>query len=125
MVPVRRLALHPAGIEAAPLRRLGAAMLALGVTLPHLPGHPGLPCPLRTVTGVPCPLCGMTTSVEATLRGDVRAAVAANPFGVLAVVVAVVLLLRPTWRRLQVPALVLLAGGAVSWAFELHRYHFL
>src|SRR5579863_451029 len=89
---VRSLALRQAEIDAVPLRWLGGAMLALGLALPHVPGDPGLPCPLRTLTGVPCPFCGLTTSVKATLHADWHGAVAANPFGILAVVVAAVLL---------------------------------
>ena len=98
-------------------------MLALGVVLPHLPGDPGLPCPLRTVTGVPCPFCGLTTSVKATLRGDLHAALVANPFGLLAVGTALVLLLRPAWRRIRLSSLTVCAGIAVSWLWELHRFH--
>ena len=112
-------------VDLQPLRYLGAAMLALGVLLPHLPGDPGLPCPLRTTTGVPCPLCGMTTSVKAALRGDLHAAFTANPFGILAVVTAFVLLARPAWRRLQLPAGLLLGGGLMAWLFQLHRFHFI
>jgi hypothetical protein len=100
-------------------------MLGLGVLLPHVPGDPGLPCPMRMVTGVPCPLCGMTTSVKAALGGDLHAAFAANPFGILAVMAAVVLLTRPAWRRLQLPVGVLACGVVVSWLFELHRFHFI
>jgi hypothetical protein len=122
---VRHLPARRAELEARPIRWLGAAMLALGAALPHVPGNPGIPCPLRALTGVPCPLCGMTTSVKATLHADLHAAASANPFGMLAVVVAVVLLVRPGWRRLEVPVLALLAAGALSWVFELHRYHFL
>jgi hypothetical protein len=112
-------------VDLRPLRYLGTAMLALGLLLPHLPGDPGPPCPLRTVTGVPCPLCGMTTSVKAALRGHLHTALAANPFGILAVMTAVVLLARPTWRRLQVPVGMLAGTLAVSWLFELHRFHFI
>jgi hypothetical protein len=112
-------------IDTRPLRYLGTAMLALGVILPHLPGNPGLPCPLRTTTGLPCPLCGMTTSVKATLRGDIHGALTANPFGILAVVTAILLLVRPAWRRLQLPAGLLMGGVLVSWLFQLHRFHFL
>lgn len=100
-------------------------MLLLGLSLPHVPGHPGLPCPLRTVTGVPCPFCGLTTSVEAAMGGNVHRAVSANPFGLLAVAVAVVLLARPQWRRVSLPVVVVISGVATSWLFELHRYHFL
>ena len=99
-------------------------MLAAGAVLPLLPGHPGFACPLRSVTGIPCPLCGMTTSVEATLRWHLHAALAANPAGVLAVLVALVLLVvRP--RRLRVPSLALPAALVAMWVFELHRFSFL
>ena len=103
----------------------GGAMLALGLILPHLPGNPGVACPLRTLTGVPCPFCGLTTSVKALLGGDLHVALAANPFGILVVAFAAVVLLRPRWRHLSVPMVLVLAGVAVSWAFQLHRFHFL
>ncbi len=92
-------------------------MLALGA----LPGHPGLPCPLRALTGVPCPLCGMTTSVEATLHGHLGTALRANPAGVAAVVVAIALLLvRPA--RVRIPTAGLYATIVSMWVFELWRF---
>ena len=99
-------------------------MLALGAVLSRLPGHEGLPCPLRTITGVPCPLCGMTTSVEDTFRLDLHGAAAANPVGIVAVLVAVLLLaLRPATMRVSlVPILLALAA---MWIFELHRFSIL
>lgn len=112
-------------LDLGPARYLGGAMLALGLVLPHVAGNPGLPCPLRTVTGVPCPFCGLTTSVKAVLGGDGRAALAANPFGVLLVAAAVVLLVVPRWRRVSLPLVVLGGGIALSWLFELHRFHFI
>jgi hypothetical protein len=66
----------------------------------------------------------MTTSVKAAVRGDVHAAFTANPFGILAVVTAILLLARPAWRRIQLPAGVLVGGALVSWFFQLHRFHF-
>lgn len=111
-------------LELRPVRYLGAAMLALGLALPHLPGDAGLPCPLRSLTGVPCPFCGLTTSVKAVLRGDGHGAWAANPFGLVVVAFAVLVVVRPRWRRMTVPAVAVVVGVAVSWLFELHRFHF-
>ena len=106
------------------LRPAGAAMLGLAALLPRLPHHPGLPCPLRTLTGVPCPLCGMATSVEAGVRFHLRSALAANPFGIVAIAVALALLARPAWRRLSLPLVLLASSALVSELLQLHRFHF-
>lgn len=116
---------HRGPLDVGGLRHVGGLMLAAGVLLPALPGHPGLPCPLRAITGVPCPFCGMTTSVEATVHGHLGVAATANPVGILAVVVAVVLLVtRPATVRLP-PAWVLGVGVLAMWLFELHRFRLL
>ncbi len=108
-------------LDAVGLRVAGAFMLVAGAVLPYLPGWPGLPCPLRTLTGIPCPLCGMSTSVKATLRLQLREAFEANPAGIVAVVVAIALLVvRPV--RVRVPPAVLVAGAAAVWLFVLHRF---
>jgi Protein of unknown function (DUF2752) len=97
-------------------------MLGAGAALPLLPGHAGLPCPLRTLTGVPCPICGMSTSVEATVHGHLVSALQANPAGPFAVLAALVLLVHRPTRALRVPtaAVVMLLLG--MWVFELHRF---
>lgn len=111
-------------IDPADVRVAAVTLLAAGAALPLVPGHPSFACPLRTFTGVPCPLCGMTTSVEATVRLDLGDALAANPAGVVAVVVAILLLaLRPA--RIRFPAWVGYASLAAMWAFELHRFSFI
>jgi hypothetical protein len=102
--------------------RLGSGLLiAVAASRAALHCDVGIPCPLRALTGIPCPLCGMTTSVEATVRLHVGRALEANPAGLAAVVVALLLLVvRPA--HVRVPAalpLVLLAG---LWLFELHRF---
>jgi hypothetical protein len=110
--------------ELRELRSAGALMLAGALVLPVLPGHPGLACPLRALTGVPCPLCGMTTSVVDSAHGDVHGGLAASPAGLAAVVLAVALLIvRP--RRIVVPWTRVLAGLTGMWFWELHRFGFI
>ena len=102
--------------------QVSAGLLLLGaVLMPLIPGHIGLTCPLRAITGIPCPLCGMTTSVVATGRGRFAEAVAANPGGLVAVAAAIILLLfRPKTVRVHVGLLVMVATA--MWVFELFRF---
>ena len=97
-------------------------MLVAGLALPAIPGHPGIACPLRALTGVPCPLCGMTTSVEATLHAHPLAALDANPAGPAAVLVALVLLVRRPGRPLHAPLIAVILLLVLLWFFELHRF---
>ena len=39
--------------DPADTRGAALAMLGAAAVLPLLPGHAGLPCPLRTLTGIP------------------------------------------------------------------------
>ena len=111
-------------LDGRELRWTGAGLLAAGAVLPALPGEPGLPCLLRTLTGIPCPLCGMTTSVVAALHLDPADALAANPAGVAVVLAAVALLVvRPV--RLPLPLLAPPIALAALWLFELHRFSIL
>jgi Protein of unknown function (DUF2752) len=95
-----------------------------------------LPCPLRALTGIPCPLCGMTTAATGLASGDLGAALAANPFVLLlagfTLVMAVLMGARaigrvpaaaqwPASRRRQSYWVVGLLTAA-SWAFQLHRF---
>ena len=99
-------------------------MLGAAATLPLLPGHPGIACPLRRLTGIPCPLCGMTTGVEQGVRLHLGRAFAANPGGLVALVAAVLLLvLRPA--RIRIPAALPPLALAGLWLFELHRFSIL
>src|SRR6266480_2021056 len=113
--PLER-ALVPVTFDLAETRGAAAVLLAAGAVLPFLPGHAGLPCPLRTLTGVPCPLCGMTTSVEATLHAHPLAALEANPAGPAAVLVALVLVRRPA-RLLHAPLVAVILLLVLLWFF--------
>jgi hypothetical protein len=123
----------PEQLGAAGLGAAGAAV-AYQVAL----GGKGLwlPCPLRMLTGVPCPLCGMTTAATGLASGDLGVALAANPFVLLlagfTLVMAVLMAARaigwvappaqwPASRRRQ--SYWVVAGlAAESWAFQLHRF---
>jgi len=95
-----------------------------------------LPCPLRTLTGVPCPLCGMTTAATGLAAGDLGAATAANPFvlplaaGTL-LMTALLVARALGWASPPAPwpesarrraLLVVTLLLAASWAFQLHRF---
>jgi len=114
---------------------LGAGAGVAALAWPTLTGATrfGLPCPLRAVTGIPCPLCGMTTASVALVRGDVGAAVAANPFvlalAAFTLAMAVLMLLRLTGRAPATtgprPALWLVAAATAavaSEAWQLSRF---
>jgi hypothetical protein len=104
-------------------RVAGALLLGAAALQPLWAWTGGVPCLFRALSRVPCPLCGMTTSVCATVTGRMGDAIAANPFGVVLVALAVVLVV--TWRRgrvWRVPAWVLWSGLAASWAWQLVRF---
>jgi hypothetical protein len=114
------------------------ALLPAAIAYPAVHAATGLApvCPLREVTGVPCPFCGGTTSATALADGRLADAVTANPFvPALAVVLAGVLLLVATralglvapprsWPRDRQRTGALVAGAlvAASWVFQLARY---
>jgi hypothetical protein len=120
----------------------GACAAPTGAVYPFLMAHTGghgLPCPLRTLTGVPCPFCGMTTATVALAHGNWAAAAAANPLAYLAAALvlgtAPVLAARVAgrasmprpWSAQQRRRLgwVMACLVALSWVFQLHRYGFL
>lgn len=114
-----------AGTEAVLIR--AAVLLALGAVAArvHAAHDPGVVCPLRLLTGIPCPFCGSTSAVMALGTGDLGAAVRVQPMTVLA---AGILVTAPTgwyraWRYVPHRRRVALLLGAVvlSWAYQLVR----
>jgi Protein of unknown function (DUF2752) len=115
---------------------------AIGAIYPTImahDGHHGIPCPLRTLTSVPCPFCGLTTATVAMAHGQWLTAVKTSPLACLVAILAAVTapllvarnagvasLPRPASdrarRRITRGAYVLVA---LSWLFQLHRYGFI
>lgn len=93
-------------------------------------------CSILAATGVPCPVCGMTTSFSHMAHGDPLGALAAQPFGTLIFLgtlavglLAALELLRPSgrWDRLWTWILhherriagLLFAGLGLGWAYKI------
>jgi hypothetical protein len=110
-------------VDVRRLRKPAAVFLAGGLLLAHLPTAWGLPCPMRSLTGVPCPFCGVTTSVRDTLGGHLRAGLGAAPLGMFLVAAAIAATLRLGPARVRVLRPILIAAVAAEWCFELHRFH--
>jgi hypothetical protein len=119
----------------------GAAAAAIGSIWPTImahDGHHGLPCPLRSLTGVPCPFCGLTTATIALTHGQWEVAARTSPLAYLVAALVVgtapVLVARTTglirpprpWSdaaRKRIGRVVAVIVAA-SWIFQLHRYGF-
>lgn len=69
------------GLVAAILIAITAGMVALRVFDPATSGF-FPPCPFRALTGWYCPGCGSLRAVHQLLRGNLRQALAFNPFAV-------------------------------------------
>ncbi len=114
-------------LDLLPIRILGSAILMLGIVLPKIPGHPGLECPLLKYTGIPCPLCGMTTGVENILEGHFATAANANPFSFLVVVTILLSIILAKIRFIQIKSLYIKVAvpllASASWIFQLVRFH--
>ena len=106
-------------LEPRTLRRLSIGLLGAGALYAASPVHLPLPCPLLTVTGIPCPLCGMTRSVIALFRADFIGSVRFNPGGILLVFVAMIF---SVWRprlQLQVALWVLPVLVGALWVWNI------
>jgi hypothetical protein len=106
-------------IDAQSARITSAAFVAGGALYAVLPHHPGIPCPFRALTGLPCPLCGMTRAVTAAMRGDVWASLRYHPAGIVLIAVALFLLFRPRRVDVRLPAWLIPVALALMWAWNL------
>jgi hypothetical protein len=90
---------------------VGAGALLVGL---HLAGLPGWACPFKSLTGIPCPGCGLTTATGELLHGQFLASLNSHAFAgiflVAYLVMAVVLFLPQEQRR-----------SAVAWIAMFER----
>ena len=113
---------------------VAAAWLAAVMLLSRDPIGILRPCPLRLLTGLPCPTCGGTASMRAFLQGDFARAFATNPLVALLAAASLVtglaaIVLIPWAGRLRCPgglrgrgiALILLALLLANWVYLLLR----
>jgi hypothetical protein len=63
-------------VGGASLCLLGVALATPGIQLPR--------CGLKTLTGLPCPTCGVTRTIIALSRGDLSHALFMNPLAAIA-----------------------------------------
>ena len=78
---------------------LGLAFLSayswLAWSVWHTESHPEFtPCIFKNVTGIACPSCGTTRSIETLMRGNFKEAALLNPLGIIA---GFLLLTLPLW----------------------------
>ena len=73
------------------------------------PELPGLSCPLRALTGIPCPTCFLTRATCVSLRGDWHQALQLHAFGPL---VAAALVL---WSVQAIQARTFYPKGLEGW----------
>ncbi len=112
-------------VSLQPLRWLVVGCLGLAVVGMVLPFSPIPPCPLLTITGVPCPLCGMTRSARSLLHFDLSASLRYQPFGFGAFLAGMTILALwaiPRTRAVSVvriPVAVVVAVVAISWIWNI------
>lgn len=104
------------------VRVAGAVMLGAAAVRPLVPFEFVPPCPLRTITGIPCPMCGMTRGVTALVHGDFARALLLNPASYLAVALALLLLVQWRTRKVVVPVWLIVTVLGLMWTWQIFKY---
>ena len=117
----------------------GSVLLAAGfMTVAWLSAKLPTPlCPLHSLTGLPCPTCGMTRGLGCLFRGNLEAAFLFNPLGMMlflgaafyilyAAIVVIGRLPRLRWKQIPATTAFRLRIGAViliatNWAYLILR----
>ena len=120
------------GFRASGQRIAAFAVAAVALANLHVPGRPATVCPLRALTGVPCPFCGGTTAAAHVGHLDLLGAFRANPVVVVGAVVAAsmpaVLALKsrhggwPSWLTRRTAGGAILCAVVFSEVWQLFRF---
>jgi len=119
---VREALADDTSVDLTQLRWIGAAMLGVAAVRPLVPFEFVPPCPLRTLTGIPCPLCGMTRGVTSAVHLELGKAVFLNPGSIVAVVLAILILVAWRTKRVKIPVWVFFVVLGLMWSWELFKY---
>ncbi|ROO90955.1 uncharacterized protein DUF2752 [Actinocorallia herbida] len=114
MTGVMAIRRRPLGVAATRVTAMTAA--ALLVAAAHGVHDPGIICPFRALTGIPCPFCGGTTVFIELGSGHPVRALLANPLVFLGAIVFAVapLGVEDRWRSVAPRARAWLFGTAVT-----------
>ena len=121
------------GMRATGQRVAAVSLAALALANVTIPGRPATLCPLRALTGIPCPFCGGTTAAVDVGGGHVLAALQANPVVVVGAAVVVLMpaliavgvtrqFARPPWLTRRTIAMSLTLVVLVSEIWQLARF---
>jgi hypothetical protein len=111
-----------ARIDLREVRIAGAAMLGVAAVRPLIPFEFVPPCPLKTVTGIPCPMCGMTRGVTSLVHGDFAHALLMNPASFLAVALVLLVILQWRTRKIVIPVWLIAVALGLMWSWQLFKY---
>ena len=109
-------------VELRPWRLAGLALVPAALVLSVSPVNPVPPCPLRTLTGIPCPFCGATRGVIAAVHGHLGQALTFNPASLLVLVLAVLLVVGWRIERVRIPVWLITVVVALLWAYQMFKY---
>jgi hypothetical protein len=109
-------------VDLRPLRLAGLALVPAAFVVNAVPVDVVPPCPLRTLTGIPCPLCGSTRGVIAAVHGHLGHALELNPASLLVLVMAAMLVIGWRVERVRIPVWGIVVVFAVLWSYQLFKY---
>jgi hypothetical protein len=109
-------------VDLRPLRIAGLALVPAALVISATPLDVVPSCPLRTLTGIPCPLCGSTRGVIAAVHGHLGEALTLNPASLLVLALAAMLVLGWRVERVRIPVWGIVAVFAVLWSYQLFKY---